>query len=404
MSYNYHLNYLLKILFLSYLIVPLFAINTPIGTVKTHIELFHYDINSLEESHENDSYATVVGGFIDYRSKALWGHLGIGFKHYYSHLIFDTKNPDKTSLTDKAGDEINPLAKFYLYYKDDFMQDGSMEIRAGKQQLNTPLINNDTTRLIPFSYEAITAKFNFSKTTILSLGHVYKFRANNSESYTEFSSSGYAQNGVSFIGLNTQFGDVEHQWYYFCANELYNALHMEVKTQTPYDETKDIIYGVQAIYTFKNANGKNIDNSNNGGDNIRLLATKIGFKKSGFESIFSLSYNFGADGISRGYGGVASLYTTSMMTSGKTEGKPFAKSFKLKYTYDSASRKDAYSSSLYLTNVTYPSADFHNINAIYIDHKFHFRPREYIHLRFEHQWIDNAQDRNYFRIISAYEF
>lgn len=388
----------LKILFISYLIVPLFAIDTPIGTLKTHIELFHYDIN-YQDSSENDSYATVVGGFVDYRSKPLWNSLGVDFKHYYSHLIFDTKNPTKTSLTDTAGNEINPLAEFYLYYQNDFM-----ELRAGKQQLNTPLINNDTTRLIPFSYEAITAKFNFSKNTTLSLGHVYKFRANNSENYTDFSSSGYAQNGVSFIGLNTRFKDVEHQWYYFHANELYDALHMEVQTQTPYDETKDIIYGVQAIYTFKNASGKNIDNSTNGGDDVLLLASKIGFKKSGFESIFSLSYNFGSDGINRGYGGLSSLYTTSMITSGKTQGNPFAKSFKLKYTYDSASRKNAYSSSLHLTNVTYPSAEFHNINALYIDHKFHFRPREYIHLRFEHQWIDNAPNRSYFRIISAYEF
>ncbi|MFK5975308.1 MAG: OprD family outer membrane porin [Sulfurovum sp.] len=383
--------------------MPLFAVDTPIGTFKTHIELFYYDINSLEDN-ENNSYATVAGGFIDYRSKALWGHLGVDIKHYYSHLIFDTKNPNKTSLTDTAGHEINPLAELYLYYQNDFMQDGFMEIRVGKQQLNTPLINSDTTRLIPFSYEAITAKFNFSKTTTLSLGHVYKYRANNSENYTDFTSSGYAENGVSFIGLNTRFGDVEHQWYYFYSKELYNALHIEVKGKIPYDETRDIIYGVQAIYTFKNANGKSIDNLNNGGDNVRLLATKVGLKKSGFKSIFSLSYNFGKDGINRGYGGLSSLYTTSMITSGKKQGNPFAKSLKLKYTYGSNSRKNAYSSALYLTNITYNSADFHTINAIYIDHKFHFRPREYIYLRFERQWIDNVPNRSYFRIISAYEF
>jgi len=377
--------------------VPLLAFETPIGQVKTHLELFHYTINTLEESAQSDSYATAVGGSLSFRSKALWNHWGLGFKHYYSHLIFDAKNPCQTALCDGAGNDINPLAAFYLYYQDDFM-----EVRAGKQQLNTPLINNDTTRLIPFSYQAFTARLNFSEATFLSLGHVNRFRSNVSEDYTQESSSGYASDGVSYVGLNTTFGDVKHQWYYYHANGLYDAFHMEVCRRTPYDATKSLLYGVQSIYTF--GGGENISNRANGGDDVRLVAAKVGLANERFEWVASLSYNFGEDGINRGYGGLSSLYTSSMITNGKKQGNPFAKSLKIKYIYDAPSRPNAYSSALYLTNVTHDDPTFHDINAIYIDHKFHFRPREYIHLRFEKQWIDNATDRSYFRIISAYEF
>lgn len=59
---------------------------------------------------------------------------------------------------------------------------------------------------------------------------------------------------------------------------------------------------------------------------------------------------------------------------------------------------------MYLTNVTYKNDTSPTTNALYIDHKFKFRPREYILLRFEKQWIEGKDDKSYFRIISAYTF
>ncbi|MBN2824237.1 MAG: OprD family outer membrane porin [Campylobacterales bacterium] len=389
-----HLRYTLVTAFVA---LPLYALDTPIGSLDSHIELFHYNINSLEENTQKDAYATAIGGFVAFRSKPLWGHFGLAYKHYLSHLIFDAKNPCSTALCDSAGKDINPLAQLYLYYQDELM-----EVRLGRQQLDTPLINNDTTRLIPFSYEALSAQFNLTPKTKLSLGHVTQFRTNISEDYTQTTASGYAKNGVSYIGLTTSYGNLKHQWYYYHAKGLFDALHTEVCTRMPYDKSLDWLYGVQAIYTF--GGGTNIDNRANGGDDVKLLAAKIGLANDRMSYVASLSYNFGEDGINRGYGGLSSLYTTSMITGGKKQGHPFAKSLKINYTYDSKTRKNAYSSALYLTNVTHDDPTFYDINAIYIDHKFHFRPREYIHLRFEKQWIDNGADKSYFRIISAYEF
>ena len=378
--------------------LPLWSLDSAIGTFNAKVELFHCSVNSCDEDDAKDSYATVLGGYLSYRSKPLWG-FGVEIKHYYTHPIFSSQNPDKTSLTTSSGEGISPLAQLYLYYQNSFM-----EIRAGKQQLNTPLINNDNTRLIPYSYDAITAKIHLKESTTLSLGHVRRFRANNSESYTQNSSSGYAKDGVSFIGLNTRLGAVDHQWYYYHANGLYNALHMEVKSKIAYRASTNLLYGLQAIYTFANGDGVNIDNRSNGGDDVKLLSTKVGFERGGFETDFSLSYNFGNDGMSRGYGGLASLYTTLMITSGKKQGKPFAKSLKFKYTYDASTRKDAHTTALYLSNITYDDPTFHDTNALYIGHTFRFRPREYIQVRFEKQWVENANDKSCFRVISAYNF
>ncbi len=391
------MRYVRRIVFLPFLTLPLWGFDTPIGEFRTHIEFFHYDINTIETGSENDAYATALGGFLSYRSVPVMDHFGMGYTQYLSHLIFSEQNPCKTLLCDGAGHDINPMAELYLYYSDDHV-----DVTAGRQQLDTPLINDDTTRLIPYSYEAITAKVRFDRDTILSLGHVSGFRTNTSEEYTDESSSGYARSGVSYIGLNTAFGNVKHQWYYYHADGLYDALHTEVSTKTPYDSSRDLLYGVQAIYTFNG--GENISNRSNGGDDVRLIAAKLGIANDRYEWIGSLSYNFGDDGISRAYGGLASVYTTSMITGGKDVGNPFAKSLKITYNYDSATRKNAYTSSLHLTNVTYDDPALHDTNAIYIDHRFNFRPREYIFLRFERQWIDGAADRSYFRIISAYEF
>ncbi len=375
-----------------------FAIETDIGQINTHLELFHYNIILNTESQAQDSKATVLGGFMKYTSKPYY-HFGVAVKQYSSLLIFNAHNPSQTSLTDSAGHDINPLAELYLYYKDH-----TLHIKAGKQQLKTPLINDDTTRLIPFSYYGVTSQINVDNKSYLSFGYISEFRANNSEAYTKYSSSGLAQNGVTYLGFNTKFGDVAHQWYYYHAPDLYDAYHMQVDTKTKYDEFKDLIYGIQAIYTTNNSGGENITNRTNGGSNVKLISAKLGLDSEKFLYVGSLSYNFGKDGINRGYGGLSSLYTTSMITSGKQDGNPFAKSLKIRYKYYSPSKDKEYSSSIHLTNVTYQDNTKNSINALYVDHHFKFRPREYLLLRFENQWIAGENDKSYFRIISAYEF
>ena len=365
------------------------------GSFDTHIELFHYDI---EAQNDQASQATVLGGYIDYTSKPLYD-LGFGVKQYLSHLILASKNPALTSLTDTAGNDINPLSEFYACYQNEHIA-----FKIGKQQIDTPMLNDDTTRLIPFSYQGITSRISWDVDTFLSLGYVNRFRANNEEDYTEYTASGLAEDGVAYIGFHTQFGNIRHQWYYYHAPKLFNTLHMEVETRTPFESSMDIHYGVQAIYTFDNEGGIHTLNSNNGGGDVKLIAAKLGLGSEQFSYTGSLSYNFGKDGINRGYGGLSSIYTSSMIAQGKTEGHPFAKSLKVHYRYFSPSKDKEYSSSLYLTNITYEDNAYSTVNALYIDHKFKFRPREYILLRYERQWIANEDDKSYLRIISAYTF
>ncbi|MEA2048772.1 MAG: OprD family outer membrane porin [Campylobacterota bacterium] len=365
-----------------------------IGQFKTHIELFHYQILSHHEGDSLEARATALGGFIQYTSAPLY-HFGLNLKQYASHLIFQSQNPENTSLTDWAGEDINPLSEFNLYYQND-----NVHIKAGKQQLQTPLINDDTTRLIPFSYLGLTADINLDTSSKLFLGHISEFRANNSETYTEYSSSGFAEKGVSFVGLHTTLDSIKAEAYYYYAFKLYNTLHLQVEDHYQYSEEKTLFYGIQAIHTQKNKNGINISNTKNGGGDVKLVAGKIGIRSEKFSYTASLSYNFGEDGINRGYGGLSSLYTTAMITNGKLDGNPFAKSLKVRYTY----KNKIYSSALYLTNVSYKEKSKNSINSIYIDHKFNFRAREYLFLRFEHQWISDEQDKSYFRIISAYDF
>ncbi|HEO98795.1 MAG: OprD family outer membrane porin [Campylobacterales bacterium] len=365
------------------------------GRFDTHIELFHYDINGQEDQ---DSRATVLGGYLHYISRPVY-HFGVGVKQYLSDLIFYSKNPALTSLTDSAGEDINPLSELYAYYETE-----RFALKLGKQQLSTPLLNDDTTRLIPFSYRGVTSRISWNTDTFLALGYITGFRANNSEDYTPYTSSGLAEDGVAYLGFHTQFGAVKHQWYYYHAPKLYNTLHMEVSASTPYNSSKTLLYGVQAIYTFDNAEESHTITGDNGGGDVRLIAAKVGIASQKFSYIGSLSYNLGEDGINRGYGGLSSLYTSSMITTGKKRGHPFAKSMKVHYKYYSSGKEKEYSSALHFTNVTYGDDAANPINAFYIDHKFKFRPREYILLRFEKQWIAEEDDKSYFRIISAYTF
>ncbi len=263
--------------------LSLFALDTPVGVLNHHFELFHYTINALEDTTQNDSYATALGGFVAYRSKPLWGW-GMAYKHYFSHLILDAKNPCKTALCDEAGNDINPLAQLYLYY-----QNASFEIRLGKQQLDTPLLNNDTTRLIPYSYEGLSAIVNLNPQTKLSIGHIDRFRTNISQDYTRNSASGYAREGVSYVGVEGVWDSANFQGYYYHAHGLYDALYTQLSAKTPYNSRLDWLYGVESISTF--GGGENIDNRNNGGDDVRVISTKIGLGNERFSWIAAFSFN-----------------------------------------------------------------------------------------------------------------
>ncbi|MDD3591896.1 MAG: hypothetical protein PHO65_04610 [Sulfurovum sp.] len=387
--------HILLMLIASLSFVNTYAEETSWGRFDTHIELFHYDINGQEDQ---DSRATVLGGYLHYTSKPVY-HFGVGIKQYLSELIFYSKNPALTSLTDSAGEDINPLSELYAYYETE-----NFSLKLGKQQLSTPLLNDDTTRLIPFSYRGVTSRISWDTDAFLALGYITGFRTNTNEDYTPYTSSGLAEDGVAYLGFHTQFGSVKHQWYYYYAPGLYSTLHMEVSANAPYDSSKTLLYGVQAIYTFDNAGGNHTITGDNGGGDVRLIAAKVGIASQRFSYIGSLSYNLGEDGINRGYGGLSSLYTSSMITTGKKRGHPFAKSLKVHYRYYASDKEKEYSSALHFTNVTYGDASSPAVNALYIDHKFNFRPREYILLRYERQWIAGEDDKSYLRIISAYTF
>lgn len=98
------------------------------------------------------SEAMATGGWIAYRSGLIGGVLGVQAAFYTSQKIFGERDESGTELLTPDQDPINVLGQALVrarLFEQEFL--------GGRQLIDTPLINQDDSRMVPLTFEAVTA-------------------------------------------------------------------------------------------------------------------------------------------------------------------------------------------------------------------------------------------------------
>lgn len=364
------------------------------GSIQGNLTLFAYNID--RENAEN-AYATALGGYLKYTTDDALP-LFASARFYNSSPVGPSRNREQTNLFKQDGSSLTALAEAYLAYKYK-----KRVIKAGDFMLNTPMMNDDTTRIVPWSYQGVAFTSEAIADTRVQINYITQIRDHTSDQYTKESASGNFEKGITMLGLTYEgLDEVAIASYYYHAPELYSTFIAQADYKHVMQNDYLFCLGIQYFNSGKGGKYNNREGKN-GGDDINLLALKMGLDGPFYNVTLNYSQNFGLSGIVKGYGGLAKVYTTSMVANGRGNYKP--ETWMLKSRVDLNEYTNAESEfAIWLTHTRVKDYRGDDFNAFYSHYRHYFSHHASLYIRFEAINYKNKNNVNYLRIITSYDF
>jgi len=389
--------YFLPLLFSPVLLMAEYGITEVFeqGAVHGQIKLFSYNI---DKASDEDAYANAVGGYLKYSTDTK--------QPFYASVRFHTsqpvgynKNREDTALFKDNGDALTVNSEAFIGWRSTYRV-----LKVGNLMLNTPMMNDDTTRIVPWSYQGAAYTGEAIPDTKVQLNYIRQIRSYTSDEYTKESASGEIGSGITMLGVQYDgIKNLDLQSYYYYAPDLYSTFTAQADYKIIIDEDDMICMGIQY---FKSGNGgKYAQTENkNGGDDIDLVALKVGFDAEDWMVSLNYSQNFGISGIVKGYGGLAKVFTTSMIANGRGNYKPETWMLKTEYEFPVGTwgQSDV---ALTFTNTRVKDSRGDDFDAYYMHWKHRFNVDTSLFVRFENMdYKGDKSDAQYLRVIAAYDF
>ena len=367
------------------------------GSVEGEVELFYYNID--KDTDEN-IHATALGGFLKYTTDTNNSFFA-SLRLHTSNLVGSSANVISTSLfnNDKKGDALHAVSESFIAYKTSHRV-----MKIGNVMLNTPLMNDNRGRIVPWSYQGFTYTGDVMKNLRVQVYHINAIRSNTSSEYKKESGSGkIGDAGISMLSFHYDDNNGIHlQSYYYYAPSLYSTFVAQADYE--FRDANEVHYCLGIQYFNSSDGGKYADKTNkDGGDDIDLVALRVTVDIDDLYLSLNYSQNFGVSGIVKAYGGLAKVYTSSMIANGRGNSKP--KTWMLKTTYELPITSNSSEIALNLTTTRLDENSEDDYNAYYLHYRYYFNNDTSVLFRYENMnYLSDKSDASYFRIISTYRF
>ncbi len=241
--------------------------------VSGNIRLIYADYNEKEPTTA-DNYATAVGGVVKYELAAFHGlNAAVSlFSANDINALSGTNAHHNAELSSSKG-SYTTVGEAYINYKYD-----AMNLRAGRQILDTPLINNDDIRMVQDSYEAYTLGYSYKGAALLA-GHVNNWQGFDADLDVGWQKTG--SKGVDFAGVS--YHDIwEYNLWAYKFSDALDALYVDGGIEYPFNESMTLHAMVQYLHE------KELDNSGYATD---IYGGMLEYVVNGLS--FNLAYNQG---------------------------------------------------------------------------------------------------------------
>lgn len=392
-----YLHYFWPLLFSSVLLVAEFDMVDAFreGAMHGQIKLYSFDV---DRTSDEDAYATALGGNLKYSTdtnKSIYGSVNF----HTSQPVGYSKNRENTSLFNSDGNGLTVNSEAYIGW-----QGRNRVLKIGNLRLNTPMMNDDTTRIVPWSFQGFAYTGDAGTDTKVQLNFIRQIRSHTSDEYKKESASGEIGSGITMLGFHYNgLKNLDLTSYYYYAPDLYSTFIVQADYKLVIDSENLFCTSVQ--YFQSGNGGKYAESENkNGGDDIDLIALKVSYDWDDWMISLNYSQNFGISGIVKGYGGLSKVFTTSMVANGRGNYKP--ETWMLKTGYTLPVTDWGYSEvAATLTNTRTHDSRGDDFDAYYMHWRQRFNVDTSLFVRFENiDYKDDKSDAKYFRVIAAYIF
>lgn len=211
-------------------------------------------INQNNEA-SNDTYATALGGILKYETP-VWNNLKLGAAGYVSQKLnvgtgsWDTGKTN-ADFFDVHGKSFTYLGEAYMDYDAN-----DLNIRLGRQRIDTPMINTDEVRMLPNTFEAVMATYFGLEKTTLTVGFVNRWAGYDSprghnDSMNEFKKFGETHEsiGTYMVGLtNESINNLVFQGWFYSIDEVTDVAYTDAIYKIVYSDTKSLELSAQAAH------------------------------------------------------------------------------------------------------------------------------------------------------------
>lgn len=208
------------------------------GTVSGEIRLGYVNQDNDDATTNQNSAA---GGHIMYETAAFNGiSAGVGF--YTTHRI-ESKAGDGagTGLFDSNDDSYSILGQAYVN-----VAMGNTNLKAGRQQIDTPYADSDDIRMIPNLFEAYVLSNTDLPDTTLIAAQVEKWSGVDAGTPEKFEPLVAGADGVTmFAGVYGGIPDTELSLWYYDVDQLTAIAYLEGATEVALGEGMGLALGAQ---------------------------------------------------------------------------------------------------------------------------------------------------------------
>lgn len=205
-----------------------------------------------EGANKDTKYAMAVGGTLKYELSSYKGLSGAVAFTTSQDIGFATGSKDDNAqnneLSSSAG-QYTQLSEAYINYTFD-----GLNLRAGRQVLDTPLADNDDIRMIQNTFEAYMATYEISKFTITA-GNIQNWQGYDAGLDNSWVSAG--KGGTWLGGVSYSDGFDAGAWYYAIrqVGDANNAGYIDISNA--YEINKDVSISAAVQYLHEDE----VDNS-----------------------------------------------------------------------------------------------------------------------------------------------
>jgi len=173
-----------------------------------------------KKSNTEDTYATALAGILKYELAEYSGfNAGVAFYTSQDLAVATGKNSKRNTELSTSSGAYTELQEAYLNYK---LKD--INLRVGRQVLDTPLADSDDIRTVQNSFEAYIVSYSIDSVELMA-GHIMSWQGSDAGLATKWTDTG--TDGVNFAG--TVYSDtIEFNLWYYNITGLTNAVYTDV--------------------------------------------------------------------------------------------------------------------------------------------------------------------------------
>ena len=210
-----------------------------------------YAAYDKKASTETDTYATAIGGGLKYELASFYG-LNAGVAFMTSHdLSFATGDSAKGRQNDElssATGNYTELSEAYINYTYD-----GLNLRAGRQVVDTPLADSDDIRMIKNTFEAYVATYDISDFSFMA-GNLQKWQGVDAGLANKWTNK-TGQDGTWFGGVAFGSDLVDASVWYYNITKSTDAVYADIDLHHNYSDD------VMVHTAFQYLNEKELNNS-----------------------------------------------------------------------------------------------------------------------------------------------